>query len=155
MLRFFTSAVSLPSTADLVGRADNSYVAQFFSLPFLILEFRKLCYVYFSLLSSDLVLSLPVLLSVVCVCSVYFPFFSVFFLVCSFLFFFLLSILFSFSLLLFCSCCGFSLVSLEAHSPQQRSCWSYRQQLRHSVASFSLFCNLENNALENNIENLV
>ena len=35
--------------------------------------------------------------------------------------------------------CGSSLVFFVADSPHHKSCWSRRQQLRHSVFSFSLF----------------
>ena len=45
---------------------------------------NNVCYVYFSLLCSGLILSLPVLLSVLCFCCVCFPFFSVYFFICLF-----------------------------------------------------------------------
>ena len=53
---------------------------------------------------------------------------------------------------LFCGSCGSSVIPHEADSLQHKSCWEYRQWLRHSIFSFSLFFffllwNLENNLL--------
>ena len=66
------------SPLDLVDRADNSYIAHFF-LSFLILELENnVTFFFFSLLSSDLVISFFVLLSFHSVLHVFLYFMTLF-----------------------------------------------------------------------------
>ena len=78
---------------------------------------NNVCYVYFSLLCSGLILSLPVLLSVLFLLCMFSFLFCLFF----YLFVLFCSLICSpFYSLIFGSSCGFSLVSLEADSPQHK-----------------------------------